>query len=98
MKGLYDHRGLIALLVAVVGKEGEEWKEARENALDVIMNIASAGPDGKLGLATHSNLLPNLLLFSTEDGSPSPECQNQSLWILFKIARNTATASLLLTP
>jgi len=75
-KGLVNHEGLIALLVTVVGKEGEEWKVAREKAPMVIVYIADP-PDVQLGLATHSNLLPNLLLFSTEDGSPSPECRKQ---------------------
>jgi len=40
MKGLCNHEGLIALLVAVVGKEEVEWKVVRENALDVIHNIS----------------------------------------------------------
>jgi len=31
-KGLYEHEGLITLLVAVVGKEGEEWKVLRTQA------------------------------------------------------------------
>jgi hypothetical protein len=48
-KGLYEVEGLIALLVAVVGKEGEKLKVARENALGAIFNIADP-PDVQLGL------------------------------------------------
>ena len=38
--GLYEHEGLIASLVAVVRKEGVEWKITRGDALLVISNIA----------------------------------------------------------
>jgi hypothetical protein len=66
--GLFGIEGFIRELMGVVGKEGkEEWKVARENAPMMIVNIISAGPDVQIGLATHSNLLPTLLLLAAED-------------------------------
>jgi hypothetical protein len=96
-KGMFELDGLMKSLLEVVGKEGEEYKVARENALDAIMNIAGGGAEVQFGLATFSSLLPTLLQYATKD-SPSPECRRYSVWALAKIAQNPSTAPLLLTP
>jgi len=40
MKALFDHEGLMASLDAVVGKEGGEWKVAKEKAPGAIKKFA----------------------------------------------------------
>jgi len=46
-KGQYEVEGLIVSLVAVGGKEGEEWKIGREKALAVMWNISAGGAEVK---------------------------------------------------
>jgi|NorSeaMetagenome_1021524.scaffolds.fasta_scaffold77176_1 hypothetical protein len=46
-KGLYRHPGLITALVCVTGKEGVEWKVARESALVVIINSSTGSAEVK---------------------------------------------------
>ena len=94
---MFELDGLMKSLLEVVGKEGEEYKVARENALAAIKNIASGGAEVQFGLASFSSLLPTLLQYATKDSS-SPECRKQSVWALAVLAENFSTAPLLLTP
>ena len=63
-KGLYKHPGLVASLVAVlgkdVGKEGGEWKNAWEDMLMVMKNISYGDKEVKKGLYEFPDLMLSL--------------------------------------
>ena len=84
--GLYEYEGLIALLVAFAGKNGDEWKVTREKALAVIFNITFAGAEVKKGLHEHEGLITLLVAVIGNEEEEWKEARENVLWAIQNIS------------
>lgn len=90
---LYEHEGLIALLVDVIGKEGGEWEFEKENALVVIGNITCcASKEMKKGLYEVEGLIASLVAVVGKEGEEWEEEREKALMVIVNIAESTAEA------
>ena len=83
-KGLVEADGLIGGLIRVMGKDGEGFREAREEAVGAIRSIARYGSDEvKKGLFEYDGLVDCLLGRMREGGEVERE---RAVWAILLIA------------
>ncbi|GMI47168.1 hypothetical protein TrCOL_g6520, partial [Triparma columacea] len=89
-KGMFELDGLMKSLLEVVGKEGEEYKVAREKAVAVIGIISFGGADVKKGMFELDGLMKSLLEVVGKEGEEYKVAREKALDAIGNIANGGA--------